>query len=76
MRPVFIIGLLLIILGIAGLSYQGVVWVTGKEEVAKIGPIQIQREKQFPIPLVPILGGLALAGGIALMVSGPKRADG
>ena len=73
MRSAFFAGLLLIGLGVAAFSYQGVIWVTGREEVARIGPIEVQRTKEFPIPLAPILGGLAIAGGILLMAAGAKR---
>jgi hypothetical protein len=63
----------LIILGIAAFGYQGVLWVTGHEQVAKIGPVEVQKEKSFPIPLAPILGGLGIAVGIALLVAGARR---
>ena len=70
MRPALIIGVLLIALGLLAFSYQGVLWVQGREQIAKIGPVEVQREKQIPVPLAPILGGLAILGGIAVLLSG------
>ena len=69
MRPVVWIAIALIALGIAAWSYQGVVWVRGKERVAQLGPIKVDREKDIPIPLAPIIGGVALVGGIALLAT-------
>jgi hypothetical protein len=39
----------------------------------KGGPIKATKEKEQTIPLPPILGGLALAGGVALLVAGARR---
>jgi uncharacterized membrane protein HdeD (DUF308 family) len=76
MRPLFVVGLLLIAVGIAAFSYQGVVWVRGREQIAKIGPIEIERERAYAIPLAPIIGGVAIAAGIGAMVMSLRRADG
>ena len=73
MKPLAVLGITLIILGILAFGYQGVLWVTGYEQVAKIGPIEVQREKAFPIPLAPILGGVGIALGIALLALGARR---
>ena len=73
MKPIAILGIVLIILGIAAFGYQGVVWVTGREQVAKIGPVAVEKEKAFPIPLAPILAGVSIAAGIALLVAGRTR---
>jgi len=54
--------------GIVALSYQGVVWVTGTERVAKIGPVEINQEKSYPIPVLPIVGGIAVVAGAALLL--------
>ena len=73
MRPMFFVGIVLIALGIAAFSYQGVLWVRGQEQVAKVGPIEVNRERDYAIPLAPILGGVAIAGGIALTVIGARK---
>jgi hypothetical protein len=73
MRPLAIIGLILILLGILAFSYQGVIWVTGREQVAQIGPVEVERQKDYPVPLAPILGGVAVIGGVLLLMAGAKR---
>lgn len=70
MRTAVLIGALLLIVGIVALSYQGVVWVTGTERVAKIGPVEINQEKSYPIPVLPIVGGIAVVAGAVLLLRG------
>ena len=65
------IGVILIIIGLVGLAYGGLTYTT-RESVVDIGPIHASREKTHNIPLPPILGALALIGGIALVVTGNK----
>ena len=66
-----IIGLVLIVLGILGLAYGGIQFTT-KEKVVDAGPIQISADKTHSLPIAPIVGGLLLAGGIVLVVTGRK----
>jgi len=68
MRTAVLIGALLLIVGIVALSYQGVVWVTGTERVAKIGPVEINQERSYPVPILPIVGGIAVIAGAVLML--------
>ena len=65
--PVMLIGIALIALGLLALAYQGVTYTTS-EKVVDLGPLKITAQKEKTIPLPPILGGLALAGGIVLVV--------
>ena len=53
------------------LAYQGINY-NRKESVVDLGPLQVTTETRERIPLPPILGGLALAGGVALLVVGAK----
>jgi uncharacterized membrane protein len=71
MKPIIIVGILLIVLGVVALAYQGVSYTT-REKIIDLGPIEASRETKKTIPMPPILGGLALAGGIALVVVGSK----
>lgn len=71
MKSASVAGLILIVLGVLALTYQGVTYTTHKK-VLDIGPIQATKEEHNTIPLPPILGGLALIGGIVLMVAGNK----
>ena len=67
-----LIGILLILFGIAALAYQGITY-TKKETVLDIGPIQAQAEREHTIPIPPIIGVTAVVGGIALLVAGARR---
>lgn len=67
-----IAGILLILLAVIAFSYQGITY-TKREKVLDIGPIQATAEKKETIPLPPILGALALAGGVALVFVGAKH---
>jgi uncharacterized membrane protein YidH (DUF202 family) len=66
------IGIVLIVLGALALAYQGINY-TRTEKVIDIGPLQATTQTQQRIPVPPILGGLALLGGVALLVVGTKR---
>jgi hypothetical protein len=72
MKPAAVVGLILIILGVISLAYQGITYTTHKK-VLDIGPIQATKEEHETISLPPILGGIALVGGIVLMIAGGKR---
>ena len=72
MRPISWIGILLIFRGGLALAYQGFTY-THQEKVLDLGPIHATAEKQERVSIPPILGGLALVGGIALLVIGGKK---
>ena len=72
MKPIIWVGILLIVLGGLALSYQGFSY-THQEKVLDLGPIHATAEKQERVSIPPILGGLALVGGIALLVVGGRK---
>lgn len=72
MRAATIVGIILIAVGIVALVYQGVSYTT-EQTVLELGPVDVQAEERRTIPLPPILGGLALAGGIALVIAGSRK---
>lgn len=67
-----IIGVVLIVVGIIALAYGGISY-TKREKVLDIGPLEATTERRETIPLPPMLGGLALAGGIVLLIVGSRR---
>jgi hypothetical protein len=69
MKPIVLIGIALIILGAVAFAYQGITY-TSREKIIDIGPIHATADTKKTIPLSPILGGLALAGGIVLVIRG------
>ena len=72
MKPAAIVGILLIIIGVIGLAYGGISY-TKEKTVVDIGPIKATADSRETIPVPPILGGLALVGGIVLIVTGAKK---
>jgi uncharacterized membrane protein len=67
-----IVGIILIVVGIVALIFQGITYTT-REKVIDLGPIHATAEKKRTIPLPPVLGGIALVGGIVLLVVGGKK---
>jgi len=67
-----IVGVLLIVIGVIALAYGGISY-TRREKVIDIGPIEATAERRETIPLPPVLGALALVGGIALMIAGSRK---
>jgi len=71
MKPLAIAGLLLIVLGLAALAYQGISY-TSRETIIDIGPLKATADRQRTLPLPPVLGIVAVAGGVALLISGTR----
>jgi hypothetical protein len=67
-----IIGIVLIVLGVAGLVFQGISYTT-HEKVVDVGGLQVTAEKRKTVPIPAIVGGLALAGGIAIVVVASRK---
>ena len=72
MSPKTIIAIILIAVGIVVFTYQGITYTT-REKVVDLGPIQMTAEKTKTLPLPPILGAIALVGGIVLLVVGNRK---
>ena len=72
MKTITILAVILIVIGIAAFGYQGITYTT-REKVIDIGPLQMTAEKTRTFPLPPIIGAIALAGGIVLLVAGRKK---
>jgi hypothetical protein len=73
MRAAPMIGIILIVLGVISLAYQGITYTTHKK-VLDLGPLQATEEQHKTIPLPPILGGILLLGGVGLLVAGRRAA--
>jgi drug/metabolite transporter (DMT)-like permease len=63
-----IIGIVLIVLGILGLVYQGFGYNT-RHRIADVGPLHGERTEHHAVPLPPVLGAIALIGGIVVIAS-------
>ncbi len=72
MKPTTVFAIILIVVGMVALAYQGITYKT-REKVVDLGPLHVTTEKTKTIPLPPIVGAIALVGGIALLVIDIKK---
>ncbi|HSC43233.1 MAG: DUF3185 domain-containing protein [Deltaproteobacteria bacterium] len=71
-RSVMVLGIVLVVLGVLALAYQGITY-TKREKILDVGPLQATADREKTIPLPPLVGGLSLAGGIALLIIGAVK---
>ena len=71
MRPLAIVGIVLIVLGAVALAYQGITYTTN-EKVVDLGPLKVEAKKEKTIPLPPVLGGVAVIVGVVLLIAGSR----
>jgi hypothetical protein len=71
MKPISLFGIVLIVLGALVFAYQGINY-TREKDVLDVGSVHLRAETHERIPLPPVLGGLALVGGVALLVMGAR----
>jgi hypothetical protein len=71
MKATSIVGIALIVLGIAALALGGITY-TDRDKVLDIGPIEATTEERKTIPLPPILGGASLVAGVVLLIAGSR----
>ena len=67
-----LLAIALLVVGIAALAYQGFSYTT-RENVVDLGPIHVTAEKTHSLPLPPIVGGIAVIAGIALLAAGSRK---
>jgi hypothetical protein len=71
MKPATVIGVILIVVGIIGFAMGGFSF-THEKKIIDAGPVQVSHEEQKTVPIPPLLSGIALVGGIALVVVGVR----
>jgi hypothetical protein len=72
MKPVAIIGIVLIVIGIIGFAYGGLGWTTEKKD-AQLGPLEITHKESHGIDFPPIARGICLVGGVILLIVGSRK---
>jgi UDP-N-acetylmuramyl pentapeptide phosphotransferase/UDP-N-acetylglucosamine-1-phosphate transferase len=72
MKPMSLMGIVLIVLGALALAYQGINY-TREKNVVDMGSMHVTTETHERIPLPPILGGLAVVGGVVLLVMAARN---
>jgi len=65
------IAIILIAIGIISFAYEGIDYTT-KKKVVKIGDVEVTAKTKKNIPLPPIIGAIALIGGIAILIMEKK----
>ena len=68
-----LLGIALIAVGIIAFAYQGISYTT-RDKVVDLGPLHVTAEKSHTLPLPPIVGAVALAGGLALLFMTGQKA--
>ena len=74
MRPLMVIGLILVVLGIVALAVPSFTYFT-TERAADIGFFKTDISRPHMIILNPIVGGAALVAGIVLLLMGRRSAS-
>ena len=72
MKPIAMFGVALIVVGLVALIYQGINY-TSRETVIDIGPIHATANRERTLPLPPVVGIAAVAGGVALLIAGARK---
>jgi uncharacterized membrane protein HdeD (DUF308 family) len=67
-----LVGIIFIVLGVLALAYQGIRYTT-QEKLIDIGPLKVTATEKKTIPLPPIVGGVALVAGIALILADRRK---
>jgi hypothetical protein len=72
MKSLTLAGIVLIVLGVVALAYQGITYTT-RETVVDFGPIKATADRERTFPLPPIVGGAAVLAGVALAIAGARK---
>jgi len=72
MKATTLVGIVLIIIGIVALAYQGITYTT-KDKVVDLGPLKVEAKHEKTIPLPPIVGVAALIGGVVLVAVSARK---
>ena len=71
MRPLGVVGVVLIVLGAIVLALRGISYTKDRDEV-QVGPLEVAAEEKGTIP--PIAGVVAIVAGIVLVIAGRRKA--
>ena len=72
MKPIAIVGALLVVFGIIALAYQGLTYTT-RETVLEVGPLKATADRQRTVAIPPVLSGSAVAAGVVLLIVGSRK---
>jgi len=72
MKPIAIVGALLLVFGIVALAYQGLTYTT-RDTVLEVGPLKATADRQHTVAIPPVLSGAAVAAGVVLLIIGSRK---
>ena len=72
MRGTVLIGVLLLVAGLAGLAWP-VITYTKTEKVVDLGPVEVTAEREKHVPVPPIVGGLAAVAGLVIIITSSRK---
>jgi uncharacterized membrane protein HdeD (DUF308 family) len=67
-----ILGVILIVIGLVALAYQGITYTTS-EKVVDLRPLKVEAKREKTIPLPPLVGAAAVIGGVILIAVSSRR---
>ena len=73
MKPIATLGIVLIVLGIAGLFFSRVTW-TETKPIVKAGPLEINSQEDHTVWIPTAAGAVAVLAGVALVFAGKRTA--
>jgi hypothetical protein len=73
MKPIAMLGIALIVLGLAGLFFSHVSW-TETKPVAKLGPLEINAQEDHTVWIPTAAGVIAVLAGVGLVFAGKRTA--
>ena len=73
MKPIMILGVVLILAGVGGLLFRSVHW-TETKNVVDAGPIQINSQEDHSVWIPTAAGVVAVLAGMGLVFAGRKQA--
>jgi len=73
MRPIAILGMVLIVLGVAGLFFSRVTW-TETKPVVKLGPLEVNSQEDHTVWIPTAAGAIAVLAGLGLVFAGKRTA--
>ena len=71
MKARLALGIVLIVVGALALAYQGFTYTTEKKAI-DIGSIQVEKKEHHAVFVPPVLGAIALVGGVIILVTGRR----
>lgn len=71
MKAATVVGILLIVVAVAGFAMGGISFTHEKKDV-DLGPLQVSHKEKSTLPISPILSALSLISGVGLVVVGVR----